>query len=73
MTGSIQWKWRALWALAACTWLAVLPAMAADADAMVHDAWAQAGDAARAVRSFPDGGKARRPDRICDSRQRPAV
>jgi hypothetical protein len=34
MTTGIRWGWRVFWALAACVWLAVLPAVAMDA---AHD------------------------------------
>ena len=37
MTTETRWVWRAFWALAACAWLAILPALAADAGARIRD------------------------------------
>jgi len=37
MSTGNRWRWRALWALAACVWLATLPAMAMEAAGMARD------------------------------------
>lgn len=37
MSPENQWRWRALWALAAFLWLSVVPAMAMDAADMARD------------------------------------
>ena len=43
MTTGIRWGMRAIWALAACVWLAVLPAMARDVAAIAREGVPDAG------------------------------
>jgi hypothetical protein len=73
MTTANRWGWRALWALAACIWLAVLPAMAMNTAAMaraeVHDLDVTAGHwqthlkaLALPLAGFVGGGRERQED-----------